>query len=747
MKRPLHAWVVFSCCALVVVAALGWITREALRQEKMRQQGEAYAEQQELIRLALWRMESQLSALVVQENARPPEQFRAFVRQDTALSRDLRAWQGPPLLVPSPLIRGPDASVLLHFEWREDGKVESPQAPEGAVRQAALSNGMPADVLGTCSSLLGQLQATLGGKAVASTMSRAKASEAETRDLSETLRAESAMAGQPPPAPAAKLAEAPQAPQISKQMQYNEKEQVARNTFLTQTVTAGNLQSKNLAAGESLAYADEPRKRQAGAAAADKTKVTAAGRTRAVLPKLESAAPAPAAPSSLAAAPLATAAAAPAPAPPAAPVPMTVQVDAFAADDLAKKNLPAMSAYTVDAVIADGKVALGLPSEADGRSVIEDAKPFRPLWHDGRLLLIRTVTGGAKPLLQGVWLNWEHLRQSLLKSIGDLLPAAKLDAVAAALPDGKSVFERLAKYAGSSEAATVSDPLQLVSIPVRLDPGPVIAAAGGPLWTPLCTTLAIAWLGAMLAAGAVALLLRGTLVLSERRADFVSAVTHELRTPLTTFRMYSEMLASGMVKDEAKSKSYLDTLQSESGRLAHLVENVLRYSRLERGSAKAVVEDVAAGDLLERIWPHLEERAARSGMTVERSLPDEAAQARLRIDAGVAEQIFLNLVDNACKYAAPHTEHQVIRIEARAGGRAVEFAVRDYGRGFSPAELKRLFKPFRKSAEKAAHTAEGVGLGLALSRRLARALGGDLSLDRSVSPGACFTVRLPRAPK
>ena len=79
---------------------------------------------------------------------------------------------------------------------------------------------------------------------------------------------------------------------------------------------------------------------------------------------------------------------------------------------------------------------------------------------------------------------------------------------------------------------------------------------------------------------------------------FVSAVTHELRTPLTTFRLYSEMLASGMVQDETQKKNYLGTLEAEAGRLSHLVENVLAYARIERGSARAQVESVSIGDVL-----------------------------------------------------------------------------------------------------------------------------------------------------
>ena len=83
--------------------------------------------------------------------------------------------------------------------------------------------------------------------------------------------------------------------------------------------------------------------------------------------------------------------------------------------------------------------------------------------------------------------------------------------------------------------------------------------------------------------------------LSERRGAFVSAVTHELRTPLTTFRMYAEMLAEGMVPSPEARQKYLETLRREADRLAHLVENVLQYARLERGRPGGRRENVTAG--------------------------------------------------------------------------------------------------------------------------------------------------------
>jgi C4-dicarboxylate-specific signal transduction histidine kinase len=69
--------------------------------------------------------------------------------------------------------------------------------------------------------------------------------------------------------------------------------------------------------------------------------------------------------------------------------------------------------------------------------------------------------------------------------------------------------------------------------------------------------------------------------------------------------------------------------------------------------------------------------------------------------------------------------------------------VRDHGSGVGPEGMRRLFKPFSKSAKDAAETAPGVGLGLALSRRLADRMSGSLEIDKKVRDGARFVLTLP----
>ncbi|MCK4623757.1 MAG: ATP-binding protein, partial [Phycisphaerae bacterium] len=95
-----------------------------------------------------------------------------------------------------------------------------------------------------------------------------------------------------------------------------------------------------------------------------------------------------------------------------------------------------------------------------------------------------------------------------------------------------------------------------------------------------------------------------------------------------------------------------------------------------------------------------------------------------------------------CRYAA-RSDRRKVHIELDRRGRYGLIRVRDHGPGIAAAEIRRLFRPFHKSANEAARSAPGVGLGLALSRQLARDMNGDLRLDEQVKDGACFELLLP----
>lgn len=341
-----------------------------------------------------------------------------------------------------------------------------------------------------------------------------------------------------------------------------------------------------------------------------------------------------------------------------------------------------------------------------------------PLWIGDQLVLARRVEVGSKELIQGCLLDWPAIDQQLRAAVADLLPEAKLMPVTATDED-------------ISRRSAV--------LPVRLEVG-TIADMLAPALSPVKMSLVVAWSSLLFGAVAVALLLKGVITLSERRASFVSAVTHELRTPLTTFRMYAEMLSEGMVPDEVSRHRYLDTLRIEADRLTHLVENVLAYSRLERTKPSKRVGPVVVEELLVTAASRLADRASQAGFELNVEAGDGVRQSQVLADPSAVEQILFNLVDNACKYAAMAT-NRVLTIKAEPRGGWLYLRVCDHGPGVDPARRRALFQAFRKSAEDAAVSAPGVGLGLALCRRLARDMGGDLRFEPQTD-GACFALAL-----
>lgn len=345
---------------------------------------------------------------------------------------------------------------------------------------------------------------------------------------------------------------------------------------------------------------------------------------------------------------------------------------------------------------------------------------MRPLWWGDELVLVRRVETGDGQRVEGSWLDWPTLHETLRAEIADLLPNAELLPVAIGSSDGA---ER-----------------RLATLPLRLVPGRLELPAPARA-RPLLVALVVGWVFVVLATSAFALLLRGSMQLSERRAEFVSAVTHELRTPLTTFRMYTEMLEAGMV--EAKRQRYISTLRREAERLGHLVENVLSYARIEADRGARQLEPRGLSELLDSVLERLASRCEAAGVRLDLELDDALKDERVLCDAPAVEQILFNLVDNAAKYGASADDPRiVVRVERE--GRAIALHVQDFGPGVPADERRKVFAPFAKGSAHTAGTKPGVGLGLALSRRLAQQMHGELEL-RASDRGADFVLSLPVA--
>jgi signal transduction histidine kinase len=227
--------------------------------------------------------------------------------------------------------------------------------------------------------------------------------------------------------------------------------------------------------------------------------------------------------------------------------------------------------------------------------------------------------------------------------------------------------------------------------------------------------------------------------LTRLRGDFVASVSHELRTPLAQIRLFSETLLLGRIRSEAEGRRSLEIIQQESRRLAHLVENVLYFSRGERGASRLslVPTDLAAlaAELIEAFAP-----LARSG----RSTIDLHVRAGVVVpaDSGALRQILLNLLDNAVKYGGPE---RVITVGIDRRDDKAVITVDDQGTGVPADARQRIWEPYSRLAPAAASAVAGTGIGLAVVRDLVTQHGGSVRVEDAPGGGARFVVELPDA--
>ncbi|MFK8112315.1 MAG: sensor histidine kinase [Rubripirellula sp.] len=383
--------------------------------------------------------------------------------------------------------------------------------------------------------------------------------------------------------------------------------------------------------------------------------------------------------------------------------------------ELVNRDAVVQNQFAINQPVIPQRKAKGEQQLAGSPDVSTELK-LMPVWIEDNLVIVRAARTSSGQL-EGAWIDWPALRESLANDIADLIPGVRLTPV---------------------RKGDVVDPERtLAAIPAMVVPPRINSSVAR--WSPTHTALTLAWCALLAAASLAAFALSRLIALSERRASFVSAVTHELRTPLTTFRLYSDLLARDMIPDPSDRKEYLQTLRREADRLTHLVDNVLRYSKLQQTSKQAAFERVTLSEWLRRIEPRMTARLSAASMTF---VLDQDCDGIWSTDPPAMEQVLFNLIDNAAKYAQEATDRRV-HLSVSSDGDALSFTVSDHGPGVPAALQATIFRPFAKSAERAAETAAGVGLGLALARQTCHALGGRLTYLPMPGGGASFRAVFP----
>lgn len=223
--------------------------------------------------------------------------------------------------------------------------------------------------------------------------------------------------------------------------------------------------------------------------------------------------------------------------------------------------------------------------------------------------------------------------------------------------------------------------------------------------------------------------------LNRMKSFFVSGVSHDLKTPLTSISMFAELLESQLPEHNGDAHTSLGIIQGECARLARLVDNVLDFTQIERGTTAYRLSSEELTRLAARSIDTMAYPLRMGGFTCR--LEACATPLPVRVDADAVLQAVGNLLGNAMKYSGESRE--ITLRTGREGGQAV-LAIQDHGIGISDDELPRLFEPFFRSRSDRVRKLGGVGLGLALVKHIVDAHGGRVAVERNPDGGSTFRL-------
>ncbi len=223
--------------------------------------------------------------------------------------------------------------------------------------------------------------------------------------------------------------------------------------------------------------------------------------------------------------------------------------------------------------------------------------------------------------------------------------------------------------------------------------------------------------------------------LHRSRERFFAMVNHELRNALAGVYGWSEMLVRK--RDPATvPRAAFEVLDSAQYAIA-LINDLLDLSRLDEDRLRPVIRAVEPVSLAKRAMGVVTPAANLKQVTLQ--LLPSSGLPYCETDANRVEQILVNLLGNAIKYAP---DRSTVRVSITARGGRVVYEVEDEGPGVPPGDVERIFDIY---VTKAGEESRGLGLGLPLSRRLAQLLGGELYAISRPGKGGFFVLEVPAA--
>jgi signal transduction histidine kinase len=226
--------------------------------------------------------------------------------------------------------------------------------------------------------------------------------------------------------------------------------------------------------------------------------------------------------------------------------------------------------------------------------------------------------------------------------------------------------------------------------------------------------------------------------LNKLKSFFVSSVSHDLKTPLTSIRLFAERLKTSKNLSKDKVREYLDIIEGESGRLTRLINNVLDYSKIERGIQSYNLRRVSLNDIIRNALKIMDYQLTINGFNTECKLKNQ--DSFILGDGDAIEEAILNLLSNAVKFSG---DRKVIAIISKVFNDHISVEIIDSGKGIDNENLQNIFEPFFRCGKISGDSEGGAGLGLAIVKHIMDAHNGKIEVESKPGKGSTFRLLFP----
>ena len=219
------------------------------------------------------------------------------------------------------------------------------------------------------------------------------------------------------------------------------------------------------------------------------------------------------------------------------------------------------------------------------------------------------------------------------------------------------------------------------------------------------------------------------------RTDFIANVSHEMKTPLAVMQNYGTLLQTPGLPEE-KRLEYAKAITDASRRLADMMTNILKLSRLENQQIYPNLTTFDLGEQLCECLLQYEDTWERKGIEIETDITDDVL---VSADAELLSLVWNNLFSNAFKFTEDGGK---VTLTLTADERHATIRVTDTGCGMSADVGAHIFEKFYQGDT--SHQAQGNGLGLPLVKRVVDIMQGEIGVESAVGVGTTFTVKIRR---